>query len=335
MTLATAAQQPENIFLVSGQSSIDKIHSLFATATETLVQIGSVLSEQKEQLGKQFKAWVEGNELAMNEVSKLIKLSENFDTVASELTHTNPLTLLRLLGSNSTESAYTFVNLVEELQESDDKATDFDIIAIKKVHDVKIVKAQPKNILRIEVKEPDEVAKLNESFSNSDYMSYENWLVFLNESNEAMQQVSEVVLGRKISKKEELPELLTVLLPKEKEVKQAIEIIYPTEVVNVTHETVKELEVPIQTEWHPLTEVISQLPTLNGIKAKVIDTIRIEHISFSLQELYKAAKGGFCEIIRKTILGGSSVYVDFNLEEFKCATVPMDWFLVEVPVTIQ
>ena len=240
MDALLTAQFAQN-YLFSGYNSdavmdVESIRTLLGLATGALLAAGESFKQYKEELGKNFSGWVYSNEFVLSDVNKLIKLFDYFGDSFDEFSSVNVLELLKLLTPSQRVSRAVLADAVDEVRAGAiPRITCADIDSISKQYKIistptikrnsvsSVVSVAKSNedlvellmvgnqlggtgIFRLEVKDHELANQLDSEWKKSE-MSKPSWVRFLSGSARAIQEIAQVVLGRKLNDASELDEL--------------------------------------------------------------------------------------------------------------------------------
>jgi hypothetical protein len=211
-------------------TSAEDIRSLLGIATGAMLAAGQSLKQLKDELGKEFAAWMDDNEFVKSDASKLIKLFDYFGENFDALSEVSPLQLLRLLYPNQRASRAVLADLIDECGDSPVSCADIDSIQREhKIKSVPTVKSLPPQtsavpnesnvdfrmvgnqkggtgIFRLEIKDHQLANQLDNEWKESG-LTANRWMRFMSSSARAVQEIAQVVLGRTIVDESELDEL--------------------------------------------------------------------------------------------------------------------------------
>lgn len=242
MDIALTAQFYQNYFdnAINGDCSTnveEVIRSLLGLATGAMLAAGQSFKLRKEELGKEFAGWIHSNEFVTGDANKLIKLFDYFGDNFDSLTEVSPFQLLRLLAPNQRGSRAALADFIDECGDSAVSSADIDSIQrehkIKPVPKIKSLTPQPSTvanveiepkvdlrmvgnqkggvgIFRLEVKDYQLANELDTQWKESGFTANQ-WMRFMSSSARAVQEISQIVLGRTIANESELDELLVTL----------------------------------------------------------------------------------------------------------------------------
>ncbi|RUS94374.1 hypothetical protein DSM106972_093590 [Dulcicalothrix desertica PCC 7102] len=211
--------QPAKLNLAT---AADDIHSLLELASGALMAAGEVLKQTKQHLSRaRFSDWLDKNDFVTGDANKLIKLFESFGNIYDDLTTVSPLSLMGLLAPKYGTARDALVDMVEEFRKINDTVTTQDVETLRKAHSpqpkkaqavVKMVGNQPggTGIFRLEVKSPELANQIDTEWKQSG-CSPDKWMEFVLASTHKIQDIAQVVLGRKIVEVSELSELDVVI----------------------------------------------------------------------------------------------------------------------------
>jgi hypothetical protein len=218
-------------------TNVEFIRSLFGLATGAILAAGHSFKQIKEELGKEFADWLHSNEFVKNDANKLIKLFDYFGDNLDALSEVCPLQLLRLLAPNQRASRAVLADLIVRCGDSAISSADID--SIQREHKIKpIPKIKPLTpqlseyanieidsnvnvgmignqqggvgIFRLEVKDYQLANQLDTEWKESGFTANQ-WMRFMSSSARAVQDISQIVLGRAIANESELDELIVTL----------------------------------------------------------------------------------------------------------------------------
>ncbi|BAZ10578.1 hypothetical protein NIES4071_24010 [Calothrix sp. NIES-4071] len=207
----------------------DDIRSLLGLASGALMAAGEALKQAKDNLSRaRFGDWLNENGFVSADVNKLIKLFEYFGDAFDDLTTVNPLSLMRLLAPSGETARNALFNTVQQNQQTGEVVTSQSVEDIRKLHSpqpkprapkkqhapnendsiIKMVGNQPggTGIFRLEVKNHELANQLDTEWKESG-CSADKWMQFMSASTHKIQEIAQVVLGRKIADVSELSEL--------------------------------------------------------------------------------------------------------------------------------
>jgi hypothetical protein len=245
MDVLLTAQFAQNYFFSGCNSDVvmdvESIRALLGLATGALLAAGESFKQYKDDLGKNFSGWMYSNNFVLSDVNKLIKLFDYFGDSFDELSGVNVLELLKLLAPSQRASRAVLSDAVDEVRAGAiPKIRCADIDSISKQHKIistptikrnsgsSVVSVAPSNedsvslsmvgnqlggtgIFRLEVKDYELANQLDSEWKESS-MSKPSWVRFLSESARAVQEIAQVVLGRKLNDASELDELTSSVL---------------------------------------------------------------------------------------------------------------------------
>ncbi len=218
-------------------TNVEGIRSLLGLATGAMLAAGQSLKQLKDELGKEFSAWIYSNEFVTSDANRLIKLFDYFGENFDALSEVSPFQLLRLLAPNQQASRAVLADLVDESVDSAISCADIDSIQrehkIKSVPTIKlipvqapvapIVKIEPNvnvsmvgnqqggtGIFRLEVKDHQLANQLDNEWKESGFTANQ-WMRFMSSSARTVQEIAQVVLGRTIANESELQELIVAI----------------------------------------------------------------------------------------------------------------------------
>jgi hypothetical protein len=205
----------------------EDIRSLMGMATGAMLVAGQLLKQKKEELGKRFAAWIDGNEFVKSDANKLINMSNCFGENFDALSEVNPLGLLRLLGSNQRVSRAVVADLIDECGDGTVSCADID--SIQREHKIKSVRRKSATevesnvdlkmvgnqkggtgIFRLEIKDHQLANQLDNEWKKSGFTASE-WVRFMSSSARSLQEIAQVVLGRNIVNEFDLGRLTSAI----------------------------------------------------------------------------------------------------------------------------
>ncbi len=250
MDIALTAQFYQNYFSndvnEGTATNAEGIHSLLGLATGAMLAAGQSFKQMKEELGKEFAGWIYSNEFVTSDAKRLIKLFDYFGDNFDALSSVSPLQLLSLLVPSQSASRAALDDFIDECDDEGCTVSSADIDSIQREHKIKSVRTikslTPETsvvpnieiesnvdlrmvgnqlggvgIFRLEVKDYQLANQLDSEWKKSGFTASQ-WMRFMSTSASAVQEISQIVLGRTIVDVSELDELMVAIKSNKPEV---------------------------------------------------------------------------------------------------------------------
>jgi hypothetical protein len=340
MDILLSAQFAENLFTSTSDQCVasieEEIRTTFTIAAGMLMRAGELFNEKKEELGRKFFKWVVDNHFVIGDANKLIDLFNNFGEGFDALNEVSVLQLLKTLIPSHDTSRDVLMGEIDLWRDgSREKLTcaDVESIAIANrtsrtpTKNSAVVAAPSTNnedvetsmvgnqfggtgIFRLEVKNPELASQLDSELKQSGQTNGQ-WLNFLSSSARAVQEIAQVVLGRKLNDASELDELI-VVVKKERGIEVSevvIQQVSPLDTATLADNT----ELPT-----PVIECLNRLSNVFG---------KVEYFKSRPQGI-SSMMADACEMDRKRFMNqleALSAEYGLNFDDLVARIVPMSF----------